>query len=176
MSLAKKTAIVTGAAGGLGKAIATAFLKAGASVTICDINKDRLSSAQSELSALGPVHVVGTDIRSEESVKELVAETVAKFGGLDIVVNNAGMMDRFDPVGTLEKDLWDRVIGVNLTGVYLVSKYGVNAMLEKEGEGQKGVVLNISSLGGINGGKAGSFNPHPVLTFFHALSLFVGRG
>lgn len=69
-----------------------------------------------------------------------------------MVVNNAGVMDKFDPVGTLEKDVWDRVIRINLTAPYMVSKLAVQHMLEKE---IKGAIVNVSSLGGIKGFVAG---------------------
>lgn len=151
-SLANKSALITGAAGGLGKAIAEKFLKAGAKVLIVDINEDRLKSASEELSAHGEVHVIKADITQEESVKEVINAAVAKLGGLDVLVNNAGIMDHFDPVGTLEKGLWDRVIAVNLTAPMLMSKGAVG--LEKFRS--EGVIVNVGSMAGGFGVRAGA--------------------
>ena len=154
--LAGKSAIVTGAASGLGKAIAEKFLKAGAKVTICDINEERLKSSSEELSAHGEVHSIKADITNEESVKDIFEAAVGKFGAVDILVNNAGIMDRFDAVGTLDKALWDRVLAVNLSAPMMMTKCAVNHMVERKG----GVILNIGSMAGqfgVRAGKASGF-------------------
>jgi len=151
LPLTGKSAIVTGAASGLGKAIAEKFLKAGAKVTICDINEERLKSASKELSAHGQVHTIKADITNEESVKEIFETTVEKFGAVDVLVNNAGIMDRFDAVGTLDKELWDKVLAVNLSAPMMMSKWAVNHMVERKG----GVILNIGSMAGQFGFRAG---------------------
>ena len=163
-SLAGKTALVTGAGSGLGKAIATTFLQAGANVIFADVNAERLSAAEKELS---PSHgaallTAEVDVSSEASVAALFESAVAKFGGVDVVVNNAGIMDKFDAVGTLDKEIWDRVLAVNTTGPYLVSRAAVQSMLRKAGEGAKakGVILNVSSLAGAFGLRAGAFTTH----------------
>ena len=151
LPLTGKSAIVTGAASGLGKAIAEKFLKAGAKVTICDINGERLKSSSEELSAYGEVHAIKADITDEVSVKEIFEATVEKFGAVDVLVNNAGIMDRFDAVGTLDKALWDRVLAVNLTAPMMMSKWAVNHMMERK----SGVILNIGSMSGQFGFRAG---------------------
>jgi len=152
-SLANKSAIVTGAASGLGKAIAEAFLKAGAKVIIVDVNEGRLNAATSELSAHGAVHAVEADITKEESISKIFEAALSKFGGIDILVNNAGIMDKFDPVGDLDKALWDKVIAVNLSAPMVMSKYAVNEMLKKG----SGVILNVGSMAGAHGFRAGEF-------------------
>jgi len=151
LPLAGKSAVVTGAASGLGKSIAEKFLKAGAKVTICDINRERLGSASEELSSHGQVHAIEADITNEESVKEIFEAAVVKFGPMDVLVNNAGIMDRFDAVGTLDKALWDRVLAVNLTAPMMMSKWAVNHMVERKG----GVILNVGSMSGQFGFRAG---------------------
>jgi NAD(P)-dependent dehydrogenase (short-subunit alcohol dehydrogenase family) len=155
-SLTNKVAIITGAGGGLGKVIAEEFLKAGAKVTIVDINDERLKSVEAELSKLGEVLTVNCNVTDEAAVTKLFEETKAKFGGVDILVNNAGLMDVFDPVGTLEKDRWDRVLAVNLTAPFLLSKAAVNEFLSKDPH--SGVILNIASQGGLRGFRAGLFH------------------
>ena len=171
-SLANKSAIVTGAAGGLGKAIAEGFLKAGAMVTIVDINQERLDSASSELSAHGEVHAVQADITKEESVKKIFEAAKSKFGDVDILVNNAGIMDKFEPVGDLDKELWDKVIAVNLSAPMLASKYAVGAM-EKKGSG---VILNVGSMAGAHGFRAGEFTRDIDICNLDILDLPYSRG
>ncbi|KAI0835487.1 NAD(P)-binding protein [Hypoxylon sp. FL0890] len=146
------TVLVTGAGGGLGKVIATTYLEAGANVAICDINEERLGQARSELESTQRFLAVNTDITDEAAVTKLVDTVVAKFGRLDIVVNNAGMTDKFDPVGSLSKEHWDRIINLNLTGSFLVFKAAVNTM-EKQ---SSGVIIQIGSTSSYQGTSAGA--------------------
>lgn len=151
-----KTCLVTGGAGGLGKAIATRFLAANANVVICDINEARLQETATELSAnssVGKVKAIKADITSAAAVQTLFDEIIATFGKVDILVNNAGIMDRFDPVGDLDENLWDKVIAVNLTAPFLLSKLAVQNMLAQEKV--EGNIVNIVSLAGRGGGVAG---------------------
>ncbi|KAI1408248.1 NAD(P)-binding protein [Hypoxylon sp. FL1857] len=145
------TVLVTGAGGGLGKVIATAYLEAGANVAICDINEERLGQARSELESTQRFLALNTDITDEAAVTKLVDDVVAKFGRLDIVVSNAGMADTFDPVGSVSKQNWDRVINLNLTGSFLVFKAAVNVM-EKQ---SSGIIIQICSTASYHGTSAG---------------------
>jgi NAD(P)-dependent dehydrogenase (short-subunit alcohol dehydrogenase family) len=155
--LDKKTALITGAAGGLGKAIAVAFLQAGANVVVCDINKSMLDECSTELSPIGPFLAVTADITSEESAGALFKETVDRFGQLDVLVNNAGIMDRFDPPGECDKGVWDRVLAVNLTGPFVLSKLAIKEFLRDGREGGKGgSILNVGSIAALRGGSAGA--------------------
>ncbi|PLB42621.1 SDR family NAD(P)-dependent oxidoreductase [Aspergillus candidus] len=152
-----KTCLVTGGAGGLGKAIATRFLAANANIVICDINEARLQETETELSgtsSAGKVKAIKADITSAAAVQTLFDEIVATFGKVDILVNNAGIMDRFDPVGDLDASLWDKVIAVNLTAPFLLSKLAVQNMLAQEKV--EGNIVNIVSLAGRGGGVAGA--------------------
>ncbi|PLB53797.1 putative short chain dehydrogenase/oxidoreductase [Aspergillus steynii IBT 23096] len=155
-NLLEKTVLVTGGAGGLGKAIATKFLEAGANVVICDIHEQRLREAAAELGVKGRVKAVQADITSATDVQRLVDEVVAEFRQLDVLINNAGIMDRFDPVGDLDEGLWDRVMAVNLTAPYLLSKLAVRNMLA-QGEGKRdGCIVNIVSVAAKAGWAAGA--------------------
>lgn len=172
INLSGKTCLVTGGAGGLGKTIATRYLQAGANVVICDINQDRLDHTAKEL-ALGDnasrLLTIKTDITSASDVQALFDEIVARFQKLDILINNAGIMDRFDPVGELDEDLWNRVIAVNLTAPYLLSKLAVQDMLK--GDVVDGRIVNIVSVAGKAGFAAGQcfYPPIPKLVT-HALN------
>ncbi|KAI1379936.1 NAD(P)-binding protein [Hypoxylon crocopeplum] len=157
------TVLVTGAAGGLGKVIATAYLEAGANVAVCDVNEERLAQAQSELEATGRFLAAKTDITDEAAVVRLVDDVVAKFGRLDILVSNAGMADKFDPVGSLSKEHWDRVINLNLTGSFLAFKAAVNAMEKQSPPG--GTIIQIGSTAtyhGMSSGVAYTVSKHGV--------------
>ncbi|KAM5342306.1 hypothetical protein ACJ41O_013272 [Fusarium nematophilum] len=170
----EKTVIVTGSSGGLGRVIAEMYLSKGCSVVVCDINRDRLASASDlEASYPGKVLVLEANVADEESVKSLVASTVEKFGRLDIVVNNAGVLDHFDPAGSCDKDVWDRVIGVNLTGPFLVTKHAVSVM-EKQGSG---LIVNIGSNAshrGFSGGVAYTASKHGVMAITKNTAAFYG--
>jgi NAD(P)-dependent dehydrogenase (short-subunit alcohol dehydrogenase family) len=148
-----KVCLVTGAGGGLGKIIAETFVVAKAKVVIVDVNLERLKSAETELSFHGDILALAVDITDEDAVKGMMFATFEKFGQLDILVNNAGISDKFDVVGTLEKSLWDKIIAVNLTAPYLVSKHAVDHFISRDLS--QGVIVNIASIGGLQGGRAG---------------------
>jgi NAD(P)-dependent dehydrogenase (short-subunit alcohol dehydrogenase family) len=156
VSLTGKTCLVTGGAGGLGKAIATSFLAAGANVVICDVNEERLQQTSAELGETGRLKAIKADITSASAVQTLFDEIIADFKKLDILVNNAGIMDRFDPVGDLDEALWDKVIAVNLTAPFLLSKLAVRNMLAQPTT--DGCIVNIISLAGKAGWAAGMFS------------------
>ncbi|KAK4153109.1 hypothetical protein C8A00DRAFT_43943 [Chaetomidium leptoderma] len=151
-----KTVIVTGAAGGLGKAIATAFLAAGANVVICDVNPQRLASVEEEWSKSYADKFLAqkTDVSDEAAVQALVDAAVSKFGRLDVLVNNAGVMDDFSPTGACSKEKWDRILNINLNGPFITTKAAI-AQFEKQ-EPAGGVIINIGSIASIHGFKAGT--------------------
>ncbi|KAK8054975.1 oxidoreductase [Apiospora rasikravindrae] len=185
-SLQNTTVLVTGAAGGLGKAIATAYLGAGANVAICDIHETRLAETREQFEGTGRFLALKTDITSEEAVDHLVAETVSRFGRLDILVNNAGMMDGFDPVGDLSKANWDKVLGVNLTGSFLCMKYAVRAFQSQQQQSKtpgsdsdkfKGLVIQIGSNASTMGHQSGAaytVSKHGVAALVKNTAAFYG--
>ncbi|KAI6085263.1 NAD(P)-binding protein [Hypoxylon rubiginosum] len=152
-SLKGTTVLVTGAAGGLGKVIATAYLDAGANVAICDVNEERLAAARGELEPKGPFAAFKTDVTDEAAVTKLVEDVTARFGRLDILVSNAGMTDKFDPVGSLSKEHWDRILNLNLTGSFLAFKAAVNAMEAQSPPG--GTIIQIGSAATTHGMASG---------------------
>lgn len=134
-TLSGKSCLVTGGAGGLGKAIATAFLEAGAHVIIVDVHEERVRQTEADLAATGSgsLTAVTADITSQEAMDKLFSDMAAKFPKLDILVNNAGIMDRFEPVGDLDLALWERVLAINLTAPARLSKLAVASMLPGAG-------------------------------------------
>ena len=139
-SLKGKGAVVTGAASGIGKAIATAFIEAGASVLLCDLNTTALDVAARDLGD----HAIGrvTNVSDESQVEGAMRDARAAFGSLDIVVNCAGF-GVIAPLTELTAEQWQSVQAVNLGGVFYGVKQGARQMLE---QGRHGVIINISSV------------------------------
>ena len=133
-------AVVTGAASGIGKAIATGFIEAGASVLICDLNAKAIEGVVSELGghALGRV----TDVSDESQVEAAMRAAREAFGSLDIVVNCAGI-GAITPLTELSADKWKSVQAVTLGGVFYGVKHAARLMIE---QGRPGVIINISSV------------------------------
>ncbi len=116
---AGKVAFVTGAAGGIGRATALAFARAGASVVVADVDE----AANAETARLGEsvggrVAAVPCDVTRSEEIKAALDTAVETFGGLDIAFNNAGIEQPFTPAADLSDEEWDRVLAVNLRGVF----------------------------------------------------------
>ena len=137
-----KGAVVTGAASGIGKAIATAFIEAGASVLLCDLNAKGLDDTARELGsrAIGRV----TDVSDESQVEGALRAARDAFGSVDIVVNCAGF-GAISPLTELSAEKWKSVHAVTLGGVFYGVKHGARHMIE---QGRPGVIINISSVNG----------------------------
>jgi 3-oxoacyl-[acyl-carrier protein] reductase len=144
--LTDKTALVTGATGGIGGAIARALHKQGATVVISGRQQDKLDALATELGT--KVHVVPCDLGNKAQVAKLVDEATAKLGRLDILVNNAGLTK--DNLFMVMKDeQWDEVIAVNLTSTFMLMRAAARGMMRaRTGYGR---IINISSVSGIIG-------------------------
>lgn len=153
MEFKDKVVLVTGAAAGIGKGIAEAFAAEGASLVLGDIAGEKLMTTVDELKAKD-VKVVGLkgDISNVNDANALVDLASKTFGRLDVVVNNAGVVDRFLPVGEMTDEVWNLTIGVNLNGPMYTSRRAIPAMLQHGG----GVIINISSVAGLGGAFAGA--------------------
>src|SRR6266511_4392951 len=147
MRLQERAAIVTGAGRGIGRAIALALAQEGADVALAARGGEELEAVAAEITGLGRrALVVPTDVSQETDARTLVERTVAEFGRLDVLVNNAGAVAR-EPLRDLTVADWDRVIAVNLRGTFLCSKFALEPMLAR---GQ-GWIVNISSGAGKQG-------------------------
>ncbi|RSM13238.1 hypothetical protein CDV31_005942 [Fusarium ambrosium] len=158
LSQTAKSVIVTGAASGLGKAIASEFLRLGSYVTLVDINADRLKATSEDLSAY-PRHVTArADITNKADVQSVFQQAVSSAGQVDALVNCAGIMDDFQGAGELATDLWDSVVGVNLTAPFMLSGEAIREFLRegRDGGATGGTIINISSLAGLRGGFSGA--------------------
>ncbi len=135
----RKVALVTGGAQGIGKAVAQRFLRDGMRVAILDADTEAGREAETELRALGEVDFLLTDIADEDQVVAAVERSVKDFGGLDVLVNNAGIA-RNKPIAELTLAEWNRVLGTNLTGAFLCAKHAANLLRTR-----RGTIVNIAS-------------------------------
>jgi NAD(P)-dependent dehydrogenase (short-subunit alcohol dehydrogenase family) len=142
MRFSGKVAIITGGARGIGRACAERFLSEGAQVAIADVDADQLAKTAAELGGPDRVLAVTTDVAQKDQVDRLVAQTVAAFGQLDVMVNNAGIAQVKDYLDITPED-FDRVLGINLKGVFLGIQAAARQMIA---QGQGGVIVNMSSI------------------------------
>lgn len=149
IDLAGKVAIVTGSGRGIGFAVARALHVAGANIVVNDIDSDRASHAVQQLG--DRAIAVSADVSSESDVNAIIAAANERFGGVDILINNAGM-DHAVPISDISEAEWDRFMAVNLKSVFLCSKAVLPLMRERGG----GRIVNLSSIvarqGAMNGG------------------------
>lgn len=151
--LANKTAIVTGAAAGLGRAIALLYAEHGCKLIATDINNEGLETlAEAITKSGGHIKTVVADMANDADIEHMLQVTTDTYGALDILVNNAGIMDNFSPIGDVADDMWERVMNVNVTGPMKAMRGAIKLMLSKG----SGVIVNIASVGGISGAKAGA--------------------
>lgn len=154
MQFADKTVVVTGASSGMGHAIAESFVKEGATVIAVGRRTERLLELKDRLAeAPGVLLPITADLSVEENNHCIVETAVQEGGRIDILVNNAGMMDEFMPIGEVSDELWDQVFDINLNSPRYAMKTAVNHMLA---DGKGGVIINIASIGGLEGCRAGA--------------------
>jgi 3-oxoacyl-[acyl-carrier protein] reductase len=152
-SLEGKTALVTGASQGIGRACALELARAGARVALAARNVSKLSEVAAEIAALGgTAHAFVLDVGNEESIKETAKAALAHFGGVDILVNNAGIT-RDTLLLRMKRRDWDDVLNTNLTGTFLLTQALVSPMLKA----RWGRIINIASIVGQTG-QAGQAN------------------
>ena len=143
-----KVALVTGGASGMGLATAQAFAEAGAAVVLADFKEDAVKAAAQKLVAAGhTAFAVRCDVGDDAQVAAMVDRTVAEFRRLDAAFNNAGVMARIAPTADSTREDWDRVIGVNLRGVWSCMKHELRQM-ERQGSG---TIVNNASVGALTG-------------------------
>ncbi|MBM4418740.1 MAG: glucose 1-dehydrogenase [Chloroflexi bacterium] len=141
-----KVVIVTGGALGMGRATALAFAAAGARVTVGDLDRGAADAAVARMPAGGGLAVVG-DVARAEVCERVVAATVERFGGLDILFNNVGIQpqDSYADVEHTTEAMWDRILGVNLKSYFLMAKYAIPHLRARGG----GVIVNNASVQGL---------------------------
>lgn len=156
MELAGKVAVVTGGTKGIGYAIAEKLVQNGAKVFICARDKSEVKSAVERLSSSGQADGEICDVRSEDQVRMMLAECERVFGGVDVVVNNAGIGIMGKTVEEMSGDEFRKTLETNLFGVFYASHHAIPMMKKRGG----GYIINISSLAGQN--------PHPRMAAYNA--------
>jgi glucose 1-dehydrogenase len=147
--LENKTAIVTGGAQGIGRAIVERFLGEGARVILADIDEEGGTVVESELAAHGQIRFIACDVSERLDVRNLIAETRDAFGDIDILVNNAGIVVGADFLD-LDPEDFERVIKVNLTGYFLTGQAVARHMVDRvKSGGPAGTIINVSSVNGV---------------------------
>ncbi len=148
MKLTDRVAIVTGGGRGIGRAIALRFAAEGAAVVLAATGRDALEETAAEIRGAGGRALTSvTDVADEAAVTRLIASTLAGFGRLDVLVNNAGIAGPTAPIVELDRADWDRTLAINVTGAFLCSKHAVPHMIAR-GSGR---VINITSIAGLIG-------------------------
>lgn len=152
--LSEKTAIVTGGGSGLGRQMAAALAEVGANVVICARNIERCRQTAAELEAIGVRSLaLSCDVRNPDDVQALVETTIAEFGKIDVLVNDAGT-SWGAPAEDTPRDGWHKVIEVNLTGLFFVSQAVARTMFENGG----GAIVNIASVAALHGSRSGEMD------------------
>lgn len=148
MEFKDKVAIITGAANGIGEAVAKMLAKEGAKLTLVDIDEDGLNRLSGELGIAEENYIISpTDVSKEEQVSSYVNKTIDKFGRIDIFVNNAGVEGKVQSIIDTSSDNLDFVLDINIKGVYYGLKYVLPTMIEQK----YGSIINTSSVAGFIG-------------------------
>lgn len=145
-AFAGKAALVTGAGGGIGRAIASGLAGRGASVAVVDLDAAAAAATAAAIAAEGGTAIdIAADISDEEAVRDALETTVARLGQLDVAVNNAAVQSTGQELVTMTAEAWERVLRINLTGTFFCLKHEVREMLRTGG----GAIVNIASNGGL---------------------------
>jgi NAD(P)-dependent dehydrogenase (short-subunit alcohol dehydrogenase family) len=173
--LTGKVALVTGGGGGIGRATALAYAREGAKVAVVDIDGGAARNVAEAVSALGGETIaLATDVSSSEQVAAMVEQVVVRFGRLDIAFNNAGIDIEHEPLALTSEETFDKLMSVNVKGVWLCMKYEILQMLKQGG----GAIVNTSSVGGLIGAPRQPIygtTKHAVLGMTKAAALEYGR-
>ncbi len=152
-SIKDKCAVVTGAASGIGQATAVLLAKNGAKVIVSDINEAAAEETVKMIAeAGGTAKFIACNVADKDAVKELMVQAIAAFGPVKFAVNNAGIGGVLSPLHEIKFENWDRMIAINLSGVFYCMKEEISAMLHHGG----GNIVNVASLAGLGGVPGGS--------------------
>jgi NAD(P)-dependent dehydrogenase (short-subunit alcohol dehydrogenase family) len=153
MRLEGKVAVITGAGSGMGRSMANLFAAEGAKIVAAEWNTETLAEVVDEVTAAGG-SIVGVqgNVAEETDCANIIDTAVTTYGRLDVLCNNAGVMDTNQGVAELTNDMWQRVLGINLNGPMYLSRLAVPIMVAQGG----GSIVNTASLAGLGGGAAGA--------------------
>jgi 3-oxoacyl-[acyl-carrier protein] reductase len=175
MKLANKVALITGAGSGMGKSAALIFAVEGAKVAAVDVAEAQVKETVAEIAKRGGDAIaIRADVSKSEDVKRMIDDTVARFGGLNIMYNNAGIEGESNFMSNMTEDQFDRVIAINLRGVFLGMKYALPHLINAGG----GSIINQASIAGmiaVRGGAAYSASKAGVIALTRVAALEYGR-
>jgi len=167
--------VVTGGGSGIGRASALRFSGAGAALVLWDRDLEAVEAVATEVEAEGgTAYAVEVDVADPASVAAAATRSVELLGGIDLLMNNAGILDDYAPILETDEALWAKIIGVNLTGPYLVTRALMPALLEDGG----GAIVNTASIAGIvagGGGTAYTASKHGVIGLTRQLAFDYGQ-
>lgn len=171
-----KVALITGGGSGIGKATAMAFAREGAIVVVCDVNPESGQTTVQEIEVAGGQSIfVQADVSVRADVEALIAKIIEVYGQLDCAFNNAGIEGEVGvAIDQADEDDWDRVVGINLKGVWLCLKYELAEMLKRGG----GTIVNTASIAGLVGGTFGGAyyaSKHGVVGLTKAAAIEYGK-
>lgn len=174
MKLDGRIAVVTGAGSGMGRAMVREFYANGASVVAVDIRGDAAEETIAEVKDPERSLALAADVSQLDQVESVVSATTGRFGRIDLLCNNAGVLDDYTPAHETSDELWNRVIGVNLTGAFLFSRAVVPGMMAQH----NGVIINTASISSFvagGGGAAYTASKHAVLGLTKQLAFDYGK-
>ena len=145
--LENKIAIVTGAASGIGKEITKLFLSENCKVIAADNHYENLKILQNYLD----IAIIEIDVSNEIDILKMIQFAKDTYGRIDVLVNNAGIMDNFESIADVDNETWEKVMKINLDGPFKTIRAVIKDFILQ----QKGNIINVSSIGGLNGGRAG---------------------
>ncbi len=152
MRIQGKVAVITGAGSGMGRAMAQLFASEGARIVAADWNQDSLDETVALITTVGgTITGVQGNVADQAQAEAIIDAAVAAYGKVDILCNNAGVMDVNQGVGDVTNEMWERVLGINLNGPMYLSRKVIPVMLAGGG----GVIINTASVAGVGGGAAG---------------------
>lgn len=171
--LAGKVALVTGAGSGIGRASAERFAAEGARMVAVDVKGAEETAAAIE-AAGGEALALATDVSDEAAVAAMADAALERFGRVDVLMNNAGILDSYEPAAETSTETWNRILGVNLSGQFFTSR----ALLPQMVERGEGAIVNVASTAGLNGGNGGAAyttSKHAVIGFTRQLCFDYAR-
>lgn len=173
MRLANRVAVITGAGSGMGQAMAVEFVAEGARVVAIDLRPEAAQATVNLIEDPSKIIAVTADVSNEDDVARAITTAIEQFGAVDIVCNNAGILDDYTIAEETTTELWNRIIGVNLTGPFFMSRAVLPHMVQRG----KGVIINTASISAfIAGGGGGAYtaSKHGVLGLTRQLAFEYG--
>jgi 3-oxoacyl-[acyl-carrier protein] reductase len=152
MNFLNKVVIVTGAGSGMGKAMVKEFFEEGAKVALIGRTKAKLDKVIESLGSSENLFSIELDVSNEIAVQTAIQQIEQTWGRIDVLINNAGVLDSYAPAHEVSLEEWNQTIAINLTGPFLMSKYAIPVMLKLK----KGAILNVSSVSAISAAGGGS--------------------